>query len=428
MTRTIRLASGIIAGGLMVAGLAACGSPAAPTTTPPTSAAPSSAAPTTSAPATTAAPANTNEISILIGSSGKAETDAVNAAAAAWTAKTGIPTKVIVAADLNQEAAQGFASGKPADLLYLSTDKLAEWAANGSIEAYGDKLANKDDFYPALRDAFTVNGTFYAAPKDFSTLALVINTDMWTAAGLKDTDYPTTWDQLEAVAKKLTTADHVGLAFGAELQRVGVFFAQAGGGIVTNGKATANSQANIDALTYVQKLVKEGYAGFASDLGAGWGGEALGKKMAAMVIEGNWITGAMGNDFKDVPYKSVELPAGVQKGTIQYTNAWGLSTDGDNKDNAIKLVEFLTSTDQEVAFAKAFGVMPSVKSAADAYKTQFPEMTAFINGATYATNLPSMTGVAKTISDFNATLASVKTTDPKTLLDAFQTNLQAVTG
>ncbi|MDR1355437.1 MAG: extracellular solute-binding protein [Propionibacteriaceae bacterium] len=371
---------------------------------------------------------NTNTISILIGSSGQAETDAVKKAAADWSTLSGIPTEVIVASDLNQEAAQGFASGQPADLLYVSTDSLAGWTANGSLEAYGSKLSNLSDFYPGLREAFTIDGTLIAAPKDFSTLALVINTRLWEEAGLSDADYPTTWEQLESVAAKLTTDGRVGLAFGAELQRVGVFLAQNGGSVVANGTATANSSANVAALTYVQNLVSSGSAAFAADIGAGWGGEALGKELAAMVIEGNWITGAMSSDYSDVAYKAVELPAGVQKGTLQFTNAWGLSADGDNKDNAIKLVEFLTSTDQQLAFAKAFGVMPSVISASDGYRAQFPQMSAFLLGADYAQNLPSATGVAATIVDFNSTLGQLKDSDPKALLDAFQTNLEAALG
>ncbi len=176
------------------------------------------------------------------------------------------------------------------------------------------------------------------------------------------------------MAKKLTKGKRVGLAFGPELQRVGVFMAQAGGGLVSaDGKAQANAQPNIDALTYVKKLINDGVAAFSSDLGAGWGGEAFGKKMAAMVIEGNWITGAMKNDYSGVDYTVAELPAGTQKGTLQYTNCWGISTDGDNKTAAVDLVTFLTTTEQQLTFAKDFGVMPSVQSAAEGYKTRQPD-------------------------------------------------------
>ena len=63
-----------------------------------------------------------------------------------------------------------------------------------------------------------------------STLALIINSDLWGAAGLTEDDIPTTWEELDAVSAALTTDSTVGLAFGTEYQRVGTFMAQAGGG------------------------------------------------------------------------------------------------------------------------------------------------------------------------------------------------------
>jgi len=373
--------------------------------------------------------ANTNPVTVLIGSSGDAETTSVKTAVAAWSAKSGIPAEVKVASDLTQQATQGFAGGKPDDVLYVSTDQLSGWAKNGSLEPYGDQLTNKADFYPGLVKAFTYDNKFYCAPKDFSTLALVINKTMWSDAGLTDADVPTTWDQLEAVAKKLTKGKRVGLAFSPEIARVGVFMAQAGGGLVSaDGKAQADAQPNVDALTYVKKLLGEGVAAFSSDLGAGWGGEAFGKKMAAMTIEGNWITGAMTSTYSSVPYTVAELPAGTQKGTLQFTNCWGIAADADNKAGALSLVEFLTTTQQQLQFAKDFGVMPSVQSAADQYKTDNPAMVPFISGAEYAQNLPSMAGAADVLKDFNSQLTGLKSKDPKAILSSTQKNLQAVTG
>lgn len=311
-------------------------------------------------------------------------------------------------------------------MLYVSTDALGNYAKAGNLLAYGDDLKNKDDFYPALRDAFTVDGKLMCAPKDFSTLQLIINTDLWAAAGLTDADHPKTWDDLKAVSQKLTKDGVTGLAFGPEIQRVGVFLAQAGGGLVTDGKATANSDANIEALTYVKQGMTDGWMAYSSDLGAGWGGEALGKKKAAMVIEGNWITGAMKSDYSDVKYAAVELPAGKEKGTLQYTNCWGVSAKGDNTAGAIDLVSFLTSTEQQLAFAKAFGVMPSVKSAEAEWSKENPEMAAFIKGAEYAQNLPSQVGAADVIKDFNSELSQLKAKEPKAILDQVQSNLQPV--
>ncbi|MFF1574594.1 extracellular solute-binding protein [Leifsonia sp. NPDC058292] len=368
-------------------------------------------------------------LTVMIGSSGDAETAAVKSAVADWSKSDGTKASVVAAADLNQQLSQGFAASKPADVFYLSTDALAGYASNGSLLAYGDQLTNKDDFYPSLVKSFTYDGKFYCAPKDFSTLQLIINTDMWSAAGLTDADLPKTWDQLESVSKKLTTADHVGLGISGEYARVGSFMTQAGGNLMNDDstKATANSDANVKALDYVKKLLNEGNLKYAKDLGAGWGGEAFGKGLAAMTIEGNWITGAMSADFPSIKYKVAELPEGpAGAGTLQFTNCWGIAADSPSQAAALKLVEKLTSKSDQLAFSKAFGPMPSIKSAASEWKSANPELVPFLTAADYAKGVPTAKGSADVVTDLNSKLETLKTGDPKAILDATQKNLEAL--
>jgi multiple sugar transport system substrate-binding protein len=368
-------------------------------------------------------------ITVLIGSSGDAETNAVKDAVKSWSDDSGVKAEVQVASDLNQQLAQGFAGGEPPDLFYLSTDQLASYASNGSLEPYAADLENADAFFPALRDAFTYDDKFWCAPKDFSTLALIINTKLWEQAGLTDADIPTDWDGLEAAAKKLTKGKQKGLVFGPEYQRVGVFFEQNGGGLVSDdgSEATVNSPENVEALAFVKKMMQEGVAAYSSDVGAGWGGEAFGKGLGAMTIEGNWIQGAMQNDFPDVDYKVVQLPAGpAGKGTLQYTNCWGIASGSDNIDGAKSLVESLTSPEQQLAFAKAFGVMPSVEAAADEWKQEYPDLAPFIESADFAGNLPTQEGASDVIAELNAQLATLKGSDPQQILDGVQKNMEAV--
>lgn len=182
----------------------------------------------TTTPTNGALSSSNTALTVMIGSSGDAETTAVKSAVADWSKSSGTDASVVAASNLGQQLSQGFAARKPADVFYLSTDALAGYASNGSLLAYGDQLPNKDDFYPSLVKSFTYDGKFYCAPKDFSTLQLIINTDMWEKAGLSDSDLPTTWDQLESVSRKLTTADHVGLGISGEYARIGSFMAQAG--------------------------------------------------------------------------------------------------------------------------------------------------------------------------------------------------------
>ena len=241
-------------------------------------------------------------LTVMIGSSGDAETKAVTDAVASWSKSSGTGAKVIAANNLDQQLAQGFAAKKPADVFYLSTGSLAGYASNGSLLAYGDQLKNKSDFYPSLVKNFTYDGKLYCAPKDFSTLQLIINDDDWKAAGLTKADYPKTWDQLDSVAKKLNADGRTGLVVSGQYERLGAFMVQAGGNLMNDSstKATANSDANVKALDFAKQMLNDGAMKFAADVGAGWGGEAFGKNLGAMTIEGNWISGAMQSDYLNV--------------------------------------------------------------------------------------------------------------------------------
>lgn len=365
-------------------------------------------------------------LKVLIGSSGPAETNAVTKAVADWSKKSGQKAQVVAASNGNQQLSQGFASGSPYDVFYLSPDYLAGYAANGSLLAYGD-MFNTTDYYPSVLQSLTYKGKLYAVPKDVSTLQLVINTDMWSAAGLTSADYPKTWSDLAAVAKKLTKSGQTGLAFSGEYARIGTFFAQAGGGLVKNGKAIANSSQSVEALKEVKTLLESGNVAYASDLGTGWGGEAFGTKKAAMTIEGNWLSGSMQSDYPSVTYKVVELPQGpAGKGTLQFTNGWGIAADSKNQRGALNLVKYLTSDSVVMDFSKAFGVMPASKKLAAQYKSAYPQMSAFVDGLQYSTGLPNEKGAATILTDLNASLGSLKKSDPQAILDKAQKNYQSI--
>lgn len=366
------------------------------------------------------------KLTVLIGSSGDAETKAVTAAGNAWATKGGNTVTVTPAKDLVQELTQSLAGGSPPDLFYVDASKFAGLVKGGALAAYGDDMPNKSDFYPNLLESFTSEGKVYCVPKDFSTLALEINTELWTKAGLTDADVPTTWDQLETVAKKLTTGGVTGLVVSDTLDRLDAFMKQGGGSLLnSDGSAfTADSPENLAGLTYVQKLAREGVLKFPKQVDAGWGGEALGKGKAAMTIEGNWIVGGVKNDYPDLKYKVVPLPKGTQQATLSFTNCWGVAAKSKNQAAAVDLVKYLTSTDQQLAFSKAFGVMPSVQSAAAQFATEFPDQKAFVDGAAYASGPTSLPGFDQVQKDFDSKIIGLSngSSEPKAMLEALQKN------
>ncbi|GGZ66903.1 sugar ABC transporter substrate-binding protein [Streptomyces bluensis] len=364
-------------------------------------------------------------LTVLIASSGDAETKAVKEAAAAYAKQSGNTVTVQLAKDINQQLAQSFAGHKPPDAFYVNSDQFANYAKGGSLYAYGDQIKDADDFSAQLRTSFTYDGKLVCLPKDTSTLALAINDDLWKKAGLTEKDYPTTWAQLKTVADKLTKGDVTGLVTSGEYARLGVFMRQAGGWITNDDqtKMTADSAQNTEALDYVRSLLKSGSMKYASQVDTNWGGEALGKGKAAMTIEGNWLIGGMKADYPDVKYTAVPLPAGpAGEGTLAFSQCWGVAQESAHRAAAVDLVKYLTTSEQMLKNADAFGVMPSRTSALAEYATKNPDAKAWVDASAHAQGPVTVAGFEKVLTQFNTDLAALPNTDPKKILADLQRN------
>ncbi|MEU6655684.1 extracellular solute-binding protein [Streptomyces sp. NPDC046900] len=370
-------------------------------------------------------------LTLLFGSSGPAETTAVKNAAAAYTKQTGIKVTVMPSQNQTQQLSQGFAANKPPDLFYLDPATFQNYAKRGSLDAYAQKRSDVNDFYQPLRQAFTYKSRFYCMPKDWGSLALVVRKDDWTQAGLTTKDVPTTWAQLEQVAKKLTTSGRAGLSLPPSHSGMDEFLYQAGGSILNaNGtQAVIDSPQNVQALTFLKKLMNEGVLKLPTQLDSGWEGEAFGKNKASMIITGPWLTGAMSSDFPSVKYQVYPLPAGPggDRGTLAFTNCWGIPANGAHTAAAEKFVDFLTKPGQELTFAKAFGPIPPRQSASAQWAKEFPADQAFADAADAHPDI-ALPGAQEAIADFDSKLAQLATSDPKTLLASVQTNLQTLIG
>lgn len=93
---------------------------------------------TTAGSDTTGGEAAGGSMTMLIGSSGDAETNAVQAAVDAWGEESGVTVEVIAANDLTQQLGQGFSGGNPPDIFYMSWDQFQTYASNGYLEPYAE--------------------------------------------------------------------------------------------------------------------------------------------------------------------------------------------------------------------------------------------------------------------------------------------------
>ncbi|MEO3930493.1 sugar ABC transporter substrate-binding protein [Micromonosporaceae bacterium B7E4] len=165
-----------------------------------------------------------------------------------------------------QVAAQG---GIAPDAFWMLGDRFQTYASNGQLLPLDDAIeeANVDlGVYPkVLVDLFTLDGKHYGLPKDFDTIGLWYNKELFDAAGVK---YPTpewTWADVQAAAAKLTNKSTGVYGIAAPFNRQEGFYntiAQAGGYVVSpDGKKSGYDDPKTQAgIQYWIDFVQKGHS------------------------------------------------------------------------------------------------------------------------------------------------------------------------
>jgi multiple sugar transport system substrate-binding protein len=307
-------------------------------------------------------------------------TDSINAF---MTANPNVKVKwEPIAKDYDTVLKTNIAAGTEADVFYVDIFWADSIMKTGKLLALDDQMAktgtSKSDFVPSLLNAFSYNGKVYGIPKDFNTLGLVYNKDLFKAANVKEPTNDWTWDDLKTAAKALTKGDVVGLSLPADAARFMPFLWAAGGDLaaINNDKG----QAATDFYTGFE--VKDKVSKLPSEIGMGWAGEAFEKGKAAMVFEGGWLPADLNNNFKSVNYGVVQLPKGsAGKANLIFTVSYSVSAKTKNPDAAWALTNYLTGKDNQSKVLKAGFALPT-RTALSSEITN-PNSKAIFDGAPY---------------------------------------------
>jgi multiple sugar transport system substrate-binding protein len=394
--------------------LAACGgaatpepAPAAPVEQP---AAPAEQPAPTEQPAATGAK---TELVLMGWSSSPAENERLQQMVDTYNAANpGVNVTLSQVPDYDTKLQVSLAGGSPPDVFYVDSFKFFDLQNAGALANGNDQIVDQSDFVPSLKSAFTKDGQFYCPPKDFSTLALEYNTDLFDAAGV---EYPTadwTWQDLEDAAAALTNKDAgvYGMSITPDMARWLAFLYQAGGSVYNADatQMTINSPEALEAMTFYAGLVEKGYAVQPSDVSTGWPGEAFGQGKAAMVIEGNWIMSYLKDQFPDLNFGVSELPMGpAQRATMAFTVCYAAPANGKHPAESWDLINYLTGTDGMKAWTDLGLAMPTRQSLSAGWAEQYPDSQSFIAGAEYSNPWQFVTGFQAVLDTMNSGLQQV---------------------
>jgi multiple sugar transport system substrate-binding protein len=246
---------------------------------------------------------------------------------------------------------------------------------------------SREEFIPSLIDAFTYNGATIGIPKDFNTLGMFYNKDLFAAASLEEPTDDWTWDDLRAAAEALTDSANNVYGFGvpADAGRFPVFVFQNGGQVMNEdfSDTLLDSPEAVEAADFYTSFRSDGIGVIPGDLGEGWQGTLFGKGQQAMVYEGGWLIPYLADQFPDINYGVVTPPAGpAGEGNLIFTVSYVISRNSENPDAAWRLIEFLTNEESQTTVLESGFALPSRQSLQDSeYMTNNPAAATIFKGA-----------------------------------------------
>lgn len=294
-----------------------------------------------------------------------------------------------------QIGAQG---GTAPDAFWMLGDRFQVYAANDQLLPLSDAIAEAGvdlGVYPeALVELFTLGGELYGLPKDFDTIGLWYNKDLFDAAGVA---YPTedwTWDDVAAAAAELTDPAAGVYGIAAPFNRQEGFYntvAQAGGFIVDGGVSGYDDPKTQEGIRFWTDLQA---AGVSPTL------EQFADTEAVAQFENGAVAMYYGGSFYAQRFYDDEalrakvdvtvLPAGAQRATVIN----GIQNVGyagtEHPEELKKFLLFLGSRQAAEIQAATGAVIPAYENTQQAWVDSMPEfnLQAYIDQVPYGVVYP----------------------------------------
>lgn len=303
-----------------------------------------------------------------------------------------------------------FAGGTPPDVFAMDGPLYPDWQSRGvllNLQPYIDENpAILEGLYPGPLETYKRDDGYYGLPRDFQTIVLFYNKDMFDAAGLP---YPTddwTLDDLRTAAQQLTKdVDGDGAidqwGFSTDLWDMELFWSAAlwgHGAEVINPERTQTligEPAARTAWRLIAEMVTKDKSIPDPDTAAQFGDPfAAGK--SAMTTIGHWVV----PEYSQLPFAwdVAAFPAGPEERATSVNSAgFVVAQDSKNPEAAWKFIEFALGESGQRKLTELGFALPVLKSVAEspAYLEQEGapiRQQVFLDALEYARVKPSFRG------------------------------------
>ncbi|MCI1964360.1 MAG: ABC transporter substrate-binding protein [Ancrocorticia sp.] len=266
---------------------------------------------------------------------------------------------------INDKLMSGLSAGNGPDILTYQADSAKGYIEQGAFISMDDFYAdasNETDTYRqnVVNDAM-VDGKHYGVPMGHAPYSVYFNKEIFKKAGLTEADYPKTWDELVALAQKLTvdtngdgTPDQYGIALAdKDSGYIPTFLQAAGSDLVVDGKAALDTDTAKSVLTYWRDNI---YAKQASptNISLTDAQTLFTSGKAAMFFIGPWIVQTAKD--KGIDVGTFEFPKGPSaKVTQAASNYWYVTSqvEGDKAktEGIYAFMKYFNNKENQITWA-----------------------------------------------------------------------------
>lgn len=301
--------------------------------------------------------------------------------------------------------------GSLPDVFWLNGPNFALYASNGMLMPIEEKIKNsaeisKSSYIESLVELYTYEEKLYGIPKDFDTIGLYYNKEIFDKNNVEYPDKSWTWDDLVTAAKKITDKeDKIWGIAAAQAGQENYYntIVQSGGYVIKkeNGKKVSgyDKPETIEGLKFWVDLIHEYQV--SPTLAQMTDTSALdlfSSGKVAMLYNGSWQQIVFSeNEYTKDKVDVAVLPAGEQKGVAIHGLANVISSQSDNPEAAWKFLKHLGSKESAEIMANTGTVIPAYKNTQQAWVDSNPNMNleAFIEMLPYSSPYPQSVNTAQ---------------------------------
>jgi len=342
-------------------------------------------------------PYNGEDVTITYGFWDTAQEDAINAQIEAFNVhfpNITVETQIVPWAQYWTQLQTAVGGGKTFDVFWINTASLPVYASVDALLPI-TSIVGADGIDPAqlpsaLITAYSWDGVQYGLPRDFDTIALFYNKDIFDAAGVAYPDDTWTWETYRSVAEQLTDAD-AGI-YGAGLQTSWQenyynFIWQNEGDLLddTLKKSLVGEPPAAEAFTYLTDF-------FTSELTPSIAIQQS-NPVADTLFPAGQVALLTGGSFRAGTYAQAEanidvapLPQGKERATAIHGLANVIWAGGESPGAALEWVKFLAGEEGETILGESGATIPAYSGLSQAWLDANPDMNlqVFIDAVDYS--------------------------------------------